>query len=93
LKIFVRDDGCGIDPKILSAGREGHLGLSGMREAADRIGAKLDIWSRTDGSGTELELSVPDRIAYKKPAERFLQRLTNLFARQTAAGDPNTKPK
>ncbi len=26
----IRDDGCGIDPRMLDAGREGHWGLAGM---------------------------------------------------------------
>src|SRR5262249_3595760 len=34
LRILVRDDGCGIQPDILALGREGHWGLSGMRERA-----------------------------------------------------------
>ena len=34
----VRDNGCGIDPQVLQSGREGHWGLAGMRERAERIG-------------------------------------------------------
>lgn len=35
LRVLVRDDGRGIDPKILSAGsRTGHHGLPGMHERA-----------------------------------------------------------
>src|SRR5207253_1081679 len=45
LRILVRDDGCGDDPKVLQFGRDGHWGLSGMRERAERIGAKLKILS------------------------------------------------
>src|SRR4029450_14024368 len=36
LRILVRDDGCGIDPQVLRLGRDGHWGLSGMRERAER---------------------------------------------------------
>jgi len=64
LRILVRDNGCGIDPQVLNSGREGHWGLSGMRERAERIGAKLRVLSRTD-AGTEMELSVPSRIAFE----------------------------
>jgi signal transduction histidine kinase len=64
LQILVRDDGCGIDPQVLHAGREGHWGLSGMRERAERIGAKLKVWSRPAG-GTEVELSVPRTVAFR----------------------------
>ena len=35
LRILVCDDGSGIDPQVLRAGREGHWGLSGMRERAE----------------------------------------------------------
>src|SRR5882724_9043847 len=62
--ILVRDNGCGIDPHVLNSGREGHWGLSGMRERAERIGARLRVLSRTD-AGTEIELSVPSRMAFE----------------------------
>ncbi len=64
LQILVCDDGCGIDPQVLRAGREGHWGLSGMRERAERIGAKLKVLSRPAG-GTEVELSVPNDVAFR----------------------------
>ena len=64
LQITVRDNGCGIDHQILQQGRKGHWGLQGMRERADRIGARLRVLSRTS-QGTEVELSVPDQIAYE----------------------------
>jgi ligand-binding sensor domain-containing protein/signal transduction histidine kinase len=64
LSLFVRDDGCGIDPQMLKSGREGHWGLSGMRERADRIGARLHVRSRT-AAGTEVELRVPGRVAFR----------------------------
>ncbi len=63
-KILVRDDGIGIDEQILKAGREGHWGLSGMKERAEKIGAKLKVYSRT-GAGTEIELIVPARVAFE----------------------------
>jgi signal transduction histidine kinase/ligand-binding sensor domain-containing protein len=64
-RLRVRDDGNGIDPKVLRAGgRTGHWGLTGMRERAKRIGGQLEIWSET-GAGTEVELSIPSTIAYE----------------------------
>jgi signal transduction histidine kinase len=63
LRLRIRDDGKGIDPKLLETGREGHWGLQGMRERAEKIGAQLDIWSQT-GAGTEVELRVPGSVAY-----------------------------
>jgi signal transduction histidine kinase len=68
LRVLVRDNGLGIDPEVLRAGREGHWGLSGMRERAEGMGARLKVWSRA-GAGTEVELSVPGEIAFeRKPA-------------------------
>ena len=64
LRIMVRDDGCGIDPRVLQSGREGHWGLPGMRERAERIGAKLKVSSRST-AGTEVELIVPGNVAYQ----------------------------
>jgi signal transduction histidine kinase len=64
LRVRVRDDGKGIDPKLLSNdGREGHFGLRGMRERAKLIGGKLTVWSELD-AGTEVELSIPAARAY-----------------------------
>ena len=71
-RLLVRDDGCGIHPHILRTGREGHWGLSGMRERADRMGARLHIFSRPSG-GTELELSVPGRVAFQNQPARGLR--------------------
>jgi len=64
LRLLVRDDGRGIDQQVLRSGREGHWGIPGMRERAEEIGANLKLWSR-EGAGTEVELSIPGRIAYE----------------------------
>ena len=62
LCMSVRDDGCGIDPRVLHAGREGHWGLAGIRERATRIGAQLAV-SSSAAHGTEVQLSVPYAVA------------------------------
>jgi signal transduction histidine kinase/ligand-binding sensor domain-containing protein len=64
LRIFVRDDGSGIDPSVLKAGRDGHWGLSGMRERADRIGARFHVLSSAS-AGTEIELVIPGHLAFQ----------------------------
>ena len=65
-RLRIRDDGKGIDSSVLKEGtRTGHWGLPGMHERANRIGARLKIWSEP-GAGTEAELTVPARIAYEK---------------------------
>jgi signal transduction histidine kinase len=63
LRVLVRDDGIGIDPRILKDGREGHWGLTGMRERSERIGANLRLRSRI-GAGTEVELTVSRAVAF-----------------------------
>ncbi len=65
LRIAVSDDGLGIDSKVLRSGREGHWGLLGMRERAEKIGAQIKVKSRA-GAGTEIELIVPNHIAFEK---------------------------
>ena len=64
VRMVVRDDGRGIDEEVLAAGRDGHWGLSGMRERAQRIGASFKVFSRA-GSGTEVELVVPNHVAFQ----------------------------
>jgi signal transduction histidine kinase/ligand-binding sensor domain-containing protein len=69
-RLRVRDDGQGIDPKVLAnQGLEGHYGLRGMPERAALIGGKLAVWSEA-GAGTEVELRLPARIAYATSRRR-----------------------
>jgi signal transduction histidine kinase len=66
LRLRVRDDGKGIDPKVLDGGGSaGHHGLPGMHERAQLAGGKLAVWSEP-GSGTEIELTIPRSVAYAK---------------------------
>jgi PAS domain S-box-containing protein len=67
LRMRVRDNGCGIDPQVLAAGREGHWGLTGMQERATRIGGLLKI-SSSAAAGTEVQLSVPGALAFQVSA-------------------------
>ncbi len=57
-RIRVQDNGSGINEEILNIGRQGHYGLAGMKERADRLGGSISIRSRV-GEGTEVDLSVP----------------------------------
>jgi signal transduction histidine kinase len=86
LRIRIRDDGTGIDPTILRQGhREGHFGLPGMRERAQRIGGHLDVWSRP-GAGTEVEVRIAASIAYaSEPNGSWSWKLRQLW--------PGTKQK
>jgi len=64
LMFSVRDNGIGIDAVIVDRGKEGHFGLSGMKERSARIGAKLTVLS-APGSGTLVTLDVPGRLAFR----------------------------
>lgn len=90
LGILVRDDGCGIDPEILAAGRDGHWGLSGMREKADQIGARFQVWSSAS-AGTEVELSVPSAVAFQDHRNQGLVLLGSLFQRLARGRKPAAK--
>jgi signal transduction histidine kinase len=57
LRLVVRDNGTGIDPHLLRSGSTSHWGLTGMRERATSIGAKIRLWSKP-GAGTEVEISL-----------------------------------
>jgi len=57
LRVIVNDDGCGFDPGSTSDG----LGLVGMRERAQAIGAQLSITSAA-ARGTRVRLEVPRSV-------------------------------
>jgi len=90
-RFLVRDNGCGIDPNVLQLGREGHWGLPGMRERAERIGARLHVWSSST-AGTEIELSVPGHIAFQhRPDDRRLRWFGRLYPRGNGTEDLKAK--
>jgi signal transduction histidine kinase len=72
-RLRIRDDGVGIPADILTGGREGHYGLTGMRERARQAGAKLVIWSKPE-AGTEIEVSVLGSVAYVSSQSRAFAR-------------------
>ena len=73
VRVRVRDDGVGIEANVPGQeGREGHFGLAGMRERAEHICGKLELWSER-GAGTEVELRLPASVAYAhKPGRRSI---------------------
>jgi signal transduction histidine kinase len=70
LRVVIRDNGRGIDPDFVRSGEPRHCelvgglvgGLAGMHKRAEKIGARLRVWSRL-GAGTEVEISLPKEIA------------------------------
>ena len=91
LRLLITDDGCGIDAEVLQTGRDGHWGLSGMRERAERIKARLKVRSRL-GSGTEVELSVPSNVAFpdQSPGPRW-KWFSKLTSRSSAPATETSK--
>jgi signal transduction histidine kinase/ligand-binding sensor domain-containing protein len=69
LRVTVQDDGRGIDLEVMRSGRDGHWGIKGMRERAERIKAKLSILS-SPGAGTEVVLRVPGNLAYESKGRK-----------------------
>jgi len=84
LRLRVRDDGKGIDPRFLrEEGQAGHYGIPGMRERAKLLGGILTLWTAPD-SGTEVELTIPGPLAYSvSPAVRRGWLLRKLFGART----------
>jgi signal transduction histidine kinase/ligand-binding sensor domain-containing protein len=78
VQLRIRDNGKGIGEKTLQSGKTGHFGLEGMRERADRIGAKLSVCTAPDG--TEVNLLVPGSVVFKtyRPTKR--SQLLKMFA-------------
>ena len=77
LRLRVRDDGQGIDEQMIRSTRPaGHFGLQGMRERAELLGGRLEVWSKT-GSGTQIQVTVPAAAAYahSPPQRTFWHRL------------------
>ena len=62
--IRVRDNGIGLEPRLIAQGRDGHWGLHGMRERTRQVGGSLEI--RSDGNGTLVELGIPAARAYDR---------------------------
>jgi signal transduction histidine kinase/ligand-binding sensor domain-containing protein len=92
LRIMVRDDGCGIDPQVLDAGRYGHWGLPGMRERSEGIGASLRLLSRI-GAGTEVELTVPSAIAFESQSRRTVSHWLTWLSREKFEPQSGAKRK
>jgi ligand-binding sensor domain-containing protein/signal transduction histidine kinase len=66
LRLTVCDDGKGMDEETMQRQQQtpGHFGLPGMRERAAIVKGQLDVRSER-GAGSEIELRVPARTAYR----------------------------
>ena len=81
LSVRVSDNGIGIDPAVSQKGKDGHFGLQGMRERADRIGGKLTLVSSAS-SGTEITLVVPGRIVFRKTRATIFSKVWDFYRRK-----------
>lgn len=59
--IAITDDGVGVDTtRMVTARMEGHLGMASMREAAVRLGGRLEL-TTPSGGGTQVRVELPRR--------------------------------
>jgi signal transduction histidine kinase len=72
------NNGIGIPQLLISQGKNGHYGLQGMRERADRIGGKLKVTSSAN-SGTEIALVIPGHIVFLRPDKNPIQKIASVF--------------
>jgi signal transduction histidine kinase len=92
LRLFVRDDGRGMDPEAVRSGREGHWGITGMRERAERLGASFKLRSRL-AAGTEVELRVPAPVAFERAAPQRPRRWAGWLGRSGSRRELDVREK
>jgi signal transduction histidine kinase len=96
LRVSIRDNGCGIDEELLKLGREGHWGLTNMRERAERIGGRFKVLSRAK-AGTVVRLWIPGKLAFERASSNlFWSWLTSLYpwrSERTIAKSGEEPPK
>lgn len=86
LTIRVRDDGEGIPAHVVVNGRkEGHYGMVGMRERAEKIGGRLTVASIHHG-GSEVTLTLPAKLAFARRNPRRWSWLARLTGRRSDDG-------
>ncbi len=78
LSIRVSDNGVGIPAPLISHGKDGHYGLRGMRERAERIGGKLKVISSAN-SGTEITVVIPGRVIFLRPDKSPIEKIISVF--------------
>ena len=77
LSLCMKDNGVGIDPEIVEAGKAGHFGINGMKERSARIRARITIKS-TLNAGTEVTLRVPGDVVYRRENRSLVDKLKDL---------------
>ncbi len=69
-RVQVQDDGIGFDPEMVMGAPGDHLGLIGMKERADGIGAYLQVNASKD-AGTQIEIHLPFPVYLEQ--EQYLE--------------------
>jgi signal transduction histidine kinase len=62
VSLQITDDGAGFTPENNAGPRDGHFGLLGISERAQRLGGKLTINS-TPGTGTAIRVEIPTELS------------------------------
>jgi signal transduction histidine kinase len=89
LRLVVCDDGKGIAPQMLSF-CDGRNGLFAMQARAEKIGAKIRLWSRIAG-GTVVELTIPGGIAFEPQSANPRLLLVSYFCGGMSANSLRTR--
>ena len=90
LTVRVSDNGTGMDPVVLEKGKRGHFGLPGMRERAERIGAKLSLVS-SYATGTEITIVVPGSIVFRKLKTPQSVSIRSILKKMNSTSNPDIK--
>ncbi|MBC8167598.1 MAG: sensor histidine kinase [Bryobacteraceae bacterium] len=69
ITLGIHDDGRGFDPRSAPGLQEGHFGLQGMRERANRLDGTVKIESKP-GKGATIAVRVPIPVQSDKPPEK-----------------------
>jgi signal transduction histidine kinase len=86
--VTVTDDGRGLQPKRLDS-----MGIQGMHERANRIGGRLSVRNRSDGSGTVVEVVIDPPQAVHGPGARTSVRNGRAMVRSgTDQSEPIAEP-
>jgi PAS domain S-box-containing protein len=67
VQLRIVDDGRGFDERDLSSTGAGHLGLTSMRERAEMVGGRCNLYT-SPGRGTRVEAWVPIRVEEAVPS-------------------------
>jgi hypothetical protein len=92
LSLGIEDNGVGIDPEVIDAGRAGHFGIQGMKERSARIRAKITISSNRN-SGTQINLTVPGDVVYRRETSGLIARVWPFASRKHSARVDNQKKR